>query len=253
MASSQAADQAGRRKFSESYKTLLYLDGHFVLLVAIHQVQGLALVHHAKRALPQLLQQLDLVTGDLPLVRDVHWTDRQDIHYSNLILSWGVLPLIPGVHWAENKMNTGLRTIYPLQQFDRHGEFSHSSKMYTGLRTRYPLQQYDLVMVFSHSSQMYTGLRTRYLFQQFDLVMGISPTHPRCTPGQEQNIHYSNLISSRGDLPLIRDVHWKNENLLTTCPSSLMPKQPGPKLEQSNLLQGTSNLPQGSKQYKSNT
>lgn len=48
------------------------LDGHVRLTLALDDVLGDALVHHAERALAQLSQDFDFLAGHLPLVLLVH-------------------------------------------------------------------------------------------------------------------------------------------------------------------------------------
>lgn len=58
------------------------LHRHAGLRLALDDVSGVAFVHHAEGALPQLTQQSDLLPGDLPLVRHIHRTWK---HYSSFI------------------------------------------------------------------------------------------------------------------------------------------------------------------------
>lgn len=52
------------------------LDSHSRLRFVLDNPLGDAFIHHAERALAQLLVHGDLLPGHLPLIRDIHWQEK---------------------------------------------------------------------------------------------------------------------------------------------------------------------------------
>ena len=50
-----------------------YLHSHSASGLARYNVRSLAFIHHAEGAITQFTEQLDLITGDLPLISNINW------------------------------------------------------------------------------------------------------------------------------------------------------------------------------------